>query len=155
MSFKSEHLAEVVRGVFEQMLSLDAILVGEHDPTDIGVTATIHISGKWSGVVTISASECLARRMASAMFEMESDELSEEEVVDAFGEMTNIIGGNIKSVVADAGALSLPIVTMGSRLVSSQLGGVAVAKAEFLCEGSSMLATVHELAPKAAAVHVA
>lgn len=40
-----------------------------------------------------------------------SDPVLEEDVNDAFGEIANVIGGNLKSVVEDSGNLSIPQVS--------------------------------------------
>jgi chemotaxis protein CheX len=54
----------------------------------------------------------VARELAAAMFGIEADDLGDEELVDALGEVTNMIGGNVKALVG-GNVLSLPSVTRG------------------------------------------
>ncbi len=39
---------------------------------------------------------------------MEVDEVTEDDVADALGELANMIGGNVKSILPELSALSLP-----------------------------------------------
>ena len=48
------------------------------------------------------------------MFGMEPDEVSADEVADAVGELTNMVGGNIKSLLPEPSLLSLPTVSRGA-----------------------------------------
>jgi chemotaxis protein CheX len=80
-------------------------------PEDGARTAgQVLITGAWSGGVVLAGSTGLARAVASAMFELPEEELTAEEVRDAFGELTNMIGGGIKSLVPGPSTLSLPAV---------------------------------------------
>jgi chemotaxis protein CheX len=70
------------------------------------VHAAIAVTGGWSGHVTLDVSRAgagvLARRMLMA------DEVSEEDVVDAIGELVNVLGGNVKGLLLEESALGLP-----------------------------------------------
>jgi chemotaxis protein CheX len=44
---------------------------------------------------------------------MSEDELAEADVADAVGELANMIGGNIKSLLPGPSALTLPLVRLG------------------------------------------
>ena len=72
------------------------------------VHASIAVTGGWSGHVTLDVSRTgagvLARRMLMA------DEVSEEDVVDAIGELVNVLGGNVKGLLLEESALGLPVV---------------------------------------------
>ena len=51
--------------------------------------------------------------VAAAMFDTDAGAVSGDEVADAVGELANIIGGNIKGMIADPCELSLPMVATG------------------------------------------
>jgi len=80
---------------------------------DLTTTACVQITGDWEGAVTVACSRSLAGKLASAMFAMEVDELSEEEVRDAMGEIANMTGGNVKGLAPGVNTLALPTVTEG------------------------------------------
>ena len=84
-----------------------------HDPDDRVVTGCVQITGDWAGAVTVQCSDRLARRATSLMFAMEEDEVSDEEINDTIGELANMTGGNVKSLLAGSCQLSLPSVTSG------------------------------------------
>jgi chemotaxis protein CheX len=102
------------------------------------LTASVTISGAWSGVVGVSCSPELARRAASAMFDT-TRLVSEEEACDALREIANIIGGNFKSLVSSPSRLSLPEVR--ERAVGAS-GLLPVHRLWFECEGEPLLITV-------------
>ncbi len=57
-------------------------------------------------VVTCSKTGSLD--VASALFEMPVDEVTQDEVGDALGELVNVLGGNVKSVLPAPSTMSLP-----------------------------------------------
>jgi len=86
------------------------------DPAGPGtekVTGCVHISGAWEGSILLSCSARAARTVAAALFATTSDEVSSAEVVDAVGELTNMVGGNLKGLLPGPSRLSLPSVTEG------------------------------------------
>ncbi|NIQ01639.1 MAG: chemotaxis protein CheX, partial [Nitrospinaceae bacterium] len=50
----------------------------------------------------------LARQAAAIMFQLQEDTAGPEEIQDAFGELANITGGNIKALLPEPSYLSLP-----------------------------------------------
>ena len=54
-----------------------------------------------------------SKDLTRAMYTLgEADEVTFEDQQDAFGEMANVIGGNMKSIVDDSGNLTIPQVSM-------------------------------------------
>lgn len=80
------------------------------------ITGNVQIAGEWRGVVLLHASEGFARRTAEKMFSLMPDEISYADIQDAFAEITNMVGGNIKGQVPGPSILSIPTVTTGERL---------------------------------------
>ena len=113
----SEQLDEVIHTVWQTMLGQDVCSVPPVNPwRDDGVPgmmACIQITGAWEGAVTIECTAELARKMAEDMFGMEPGEAEDEEVLDALGELVNVVGGNVKALLDGGADLSLPAVTSG------------------------------------------
>ena len=65
--------------------------------------------------MTCECSEVLAQRVAAVMFESPPEEITEDEIRDAVGEITNLIAGNLKTELHDGDSceLSLPMVVHG------------------------------------------
>ncbi|MCW2613095.1 MAG: hypothetical protein JWN08_89 [Frankiales bacterium] len=72
------------------------------------VGRSIAISGDWCGTVQVQASRALAVTVASAMFSTGAAEITDTDVSGALGEITNIVGGNVKSLLGGECRLALP-----------------------------------------------
>jgi chemotaxis protein CheX len=72
------------------------------------VTASVSVTGAWRGHVLVSCSEAASRNAAAALLGIDLDDVSDDDVADALGELANIIGGNVKSLLPEPSALSLP-----------------------------------------------
>ena len=80
----------------------------ESESTTPAVLAYIEITGHWHGSVRLACSPRAARHIAAGMFAMAESEVSDDELADAVGEFTNIVGGNIKALFPSPCGLSLP-----------------------------------------------
>ncbi len=133
---KSMHqgkLVEMIRtathAVFSTMLGIELTdgeaTVGQSAPEPIdGVVAIIGLAGRWVGTGTFSASAEGARKMASQML-MQEYAAVDEEVLDAVGEITNMIVGNVKTSLEDeygAMGLSIPTVIFGRNFTTRSVG---------------------------------
>ena len=80
--------------------------------------ASVCFGGDATGIVNIQVGEEFSRIMAASMLGMEPEEIEGlEEIVDLLGELSNIVGGSLKSALTDAGlacALSTPSFTTGT-----------------------------------------
>ena len=72
------------------------------------VLGKITISGNWRGSVTLGCSPSLARNAAAAMFGKEPGETEPDEIKDALCELTNMVGGNFKTLLKGECRLSVP-----------------------------------------------
>ena len=122
-----ERMTEVTLDLFRSMMGLEAEegpvidLPKYQDTTEI--VALIGFSGSTAGMVGVYSSASLARRMAGALLGEEPAEVNDE-VRDGFGEVANIIAGNVATALCDMGEsvqLSLPSVIVGRGLVTSIL----------------------------------
>ncbi len=94
----------------------------------------VHITGEWEGAVSLDCPVELAKKVASIMFQLKEDEITTDLIEDGLGELTNMTGGNMKSLLPEPCFLSLPAVTMtqhGLRIPGSEL----VSTVTFQCWG--------------------
>ena len=119
MSVETMKVTEAVESVWTTMLGLEAranpttaTMINRIRPSIL--IGCVQITGAWQGAVTVECSGGLARRVASILFETDPCDLSNDQVSDALGELTNIIGGNIKALLPGPSELSMPAVTEGT-----------------------------------------
>ncbi len=111
-TFTVEDVRAVTDQVWEACLHHhgDFLQWGTGEPLEGEVTqALIRIVGEWSGAITLDIESGTARTAAEVMLQVE--DVEPEEVTDAVGELVNIIGGNIKSLLPTPSKLSLPQVS--------------------------------------------
>ena len=83
------------------------------------VIGSIGVAGFLSGSISIFMQKSLAKKAGAAMLMTEPAALTEEELVDAVGELINMIGGNIKTELFQKPPLfdiSIPSVYLGEDL---------------------------------------
>jgi chemotaxis protein CheX len=74
------------------------------------VSASVSLTGAWRGHIVVSCSSTASRNAAAALLGSDADDITADDIMDALGELANIIGGNVKSLLPDPSALSLPVV---------------------------------------------
>ncbi len=72
----------------------------------------VQITGEWQGTVTLYAPKDLGRKIAASMYALDESEIDEQMVQDVMGEITNMITGNIKSLLPTPSSISLPSVAV-------------------------------------------
>ena len=118
LAFTAEDVRVVTGDVWESCLARygDSLEWGTGEPPRGEVAqALIRIVGEWSGVITLEMSSEAARTAARLM--LQSEDVEPTEVADAVGELVNIIGGNVKSLLPARSRLSLPQVTTHEAVV--------------------------------------
>jgi len=74
--------------------------------------AWVDVSGPVETRVMLVTGRTTGEHLTRALLAMdESDVVSDADFADAIGEMANVVGGNVKSLVTNPGALSIPVVT--------------------------------------------
>lgn len=145
MQFLEEEILEIIEATWTSMLDLEihpsqassklegslSILVGQVD-----------ISGAWEGRVLLHGTSALAQSAASKIFAIAIDEVQEQDQIDAMYELTNIIAGNIKSLLPEPCQLSLPKVEPASEWDTQAIGADRVSELSFECGGQPLLVTV-------------
>jgi flagellar motor switch protein FliN len=131
--------------VFDTMLSLklepmEAVASGSL--TGIRDVSSVCFAGDATGIVSVHVPEDLARIMAAKMLGMEPEEIEgHAEIEDLLGELGNIVGGNLKSALTDAGlrcALSTPSFTTGSDFMIESLNLERYERYAFQCQGRAV-----------------
>lgn len=132
--------------VFYTMLSMETENIPEipeNFTEDKRTVGTVSFSGDVQGLFNIQVNDDFARTMTAAMLGMEESEIeSEEEVFDVLRELSNIIGGNLKSAFVDAGlstVLSTPAITNGFDFRVESLNIIKTQRFLFSCGGSTII----------------
>jgi chemotaxis protein CheX len=102
---------DVVRSIWESVLGWDFQPAAVPDVTTNNESfhrGCVEISGAWTGTVVFTGSDEMARQAAAVMFDMTPEALTPEHISDAFGELTNMIGGNLKGLLPGPSVLGLP-----------------------------------------------
>ncbi|GAA1800896.1 hypothetical protein GCM10009682_23180 [Luedemannella flava] len=106
----AQDLADIVGQVWSSYLDTEGtdplIPIEESPSTDI--VASVSITGGWSGHVVVSCSDAAAKQAAAAFLMMDATEVSADDVTDVLGELANIVGGNVKSMLPASSMVSLP-----------------------------------------------
>lgn len=130
---RREQIVEIVHGataeVLSTMLSMEVIAEPAYTdqagaPTTEGVLAFVGLAGTWAGTGAIGCSASFACHLCSQMLMNEYTAMNDE-VLDAIGELTNMIIGNVKTrLEEDLGpmGLSIPTVIYGRNFSSRSIG---------------------------------
>ena len=112
MEIISNDIENITRNIWSSMLGLDlernSGIITNLAPELVGYST---LTGNFHCIVSLHISQTFARRSASIMYSIELEEIYDEQVKDAVAELTNMIGGNIKSLLCPDSKLSLPKVT--------------------------------------------
>jgi CheY-specific phosphatase CheX len=127
------------RSVFHTMLSMEVSVV-EADPgmelSGSKIVGCVSFTGDVIGNICVHVSRQFARIMTAAMLGVEVDEVEDdEEIKDVIGEVSNMVGGDMKSKLCDAGlpcVLSIPNVTSGSDFKIESKGWMRHEKIAFM-----------------------
>jgi chemotaxis protein CheX len=107
------------KSVFHTMLSMEVSAIETNSATELSgnkVVGCVGFAGDVIGNICVHVSKEFARAMSAAMMGMEVDEIEDDEINDVIGEVSNMVGGDMKSRLCDAGfpcVLSIPNVTSG------------------------------------------
>lgn len=107
-------LERIVKSVFITMLDL-AVFTSEitHQPGMSRLTSFVQMTGDWNGAVLLECSPRQACLFAGRILSMDPPDSVDEGVCDALGELSNVIGGNLKCGMSTGVRLSMPTVLDG------------------------------------------
>lgn len=120
----SKPAEQAVQQLFESMLDMSVT------PTNVGqwnclgpVVGIIHLSGGWDGFVLAGFEPGLAQVVAARMMAAPDLDSTDEDLMDAVGEVANILAGNLKVLIPEWTAMSIPAVIEGT--VSRPMPGLS------------------------------
>jgi len=140
-----EYVRASTAGVFTTMLGLEVVSEPEFlDPNapavSDGVLAIVGLAGSWTGAGVISCSAAFACRICNQLLMTEATSVNEE-VLDAVGEVANMVIGNLKTMIEEhlgPLGLSIPTVIYGRNFTSRSLGTNHWIVLPFKCDGESV-----------------
>ncbi len=142
---QNDQVRSVIQNIWSSVLGLQ--VTGAEAVSELHgdyLTSCVHITGGWSGALTIGCPVELARKAAALMFGMELTETGDSEMQDALGELANIAGGNVKSLLPPGCGLSLPTVAQGHDHKFVVPNSKVVGLTAYVCEGHVMIVKVLE-----------
>jgi|GEM_PF-438222 chemotaxis protein CheX len=110
MQIDEQMLQQITVDICQTMLGLELTPITPDVEAARQLVASVEIRGVRDTIVEVLANEHLMTSIAEVMFSSERGSLSENEIRDAFGEIANMIGGNVKGVAGEEAQLSLPLV---------------------------------------------
>ena len=145
-----EEILGITRDVWESFTgrAID-VADGQARPGGGDVTVgCVTVTGAWQGSVLLACPAQLARMAAAAMFDLPAEQLDDREVADALGELTNMVGGNIKSLIPGPSRLSMPAVTVGASPTVEPPRAALVTTLSLACEGLPLTVSVWRDGPE-------
>jgi chemotaxis protein CheX len=148
-------LAEIVAEVWASLLVAAEVLPVEPSTAIAGLravsswSATVDLEGPERRRVTAALPLAAAHALTRHLFDVHDPRTDPavEDVADALGELVNIVGGNVKSLMPAPSRLGLPVASPTLPSYDGVLGGCAVTT---LWDGHPVVVTVHD--PSAAAL---
>jgi chemotaxis protein CheX len=131
----TEEIEQTIGSIFETMLAMPVTAV--EWPTfeeQNRMAASVHFAGSWSGVVMLEVSPQQACVFAGRFLSIDTPEAVDNDVRDVVGELTNMIGGNLKSAIAPDATLSIPEVVDGGDFSLRICGATVAGRHAFECE---------------------
>ena len=124
MPIRSE-IARIVEDVFRTMLCLEVtgITAALETAGPGSLTAAVQFVGEWKGAVLLRCSPRQACQLACRLMPGLQPSRVDEDVRDALGEITNMVGGNLKPILPPGVVLSMPSVVQGNDYAVHICGG--------------------------------
>jgi len=143
------HVVESIVETFDTMVSIEIDISDSEPPDTAGVNrmvAAVNFAGQVIGLINIQVTAELARRMMANMQEIEPEEVEDDgEIKDMLAEIANIVGGNLKSALNDAGyicVISPPSLTYGADFSIKSLGMERFERLVFNCQQEFVIVEV-------------
>jgi chemotaxis protein CheX len=139
-----EEILAITRDVWESFTGREIELTDDQLRPDGGdvTVGCVTVTGGWQARVLLACPARLARMAAAAMFDRPAEQLGDQDVADALGELTNMIGGNIKSLIPGPSRLSMPAVTVGGSSTVRVAGAALLSTVSLACEGLPLTVSV-------------
>jgi chemotaxis protein CheX len=108
-----DQMYAIAEQVFSAMVDGDVGLlqrwVGDVPAIADPLVAWVDLHGDWTGRAALTTSLPVAHDLTRALIKLDAhEEVVAEDLVDAFGELANVVGGNLKALMPTHGTLGLP-----------------------------------------------
>jgi chemotaxis protein CheX len=144
-----KELAQIVESIFAAMMNLEISECGT--PWFAGgdrLTSAVHLAGDWNGAVLFECDRSLACRFAGHFLSIDTPGTVDDDVRDVLGELANMVGGNLKCILADGIQLSMPSVVDGANFSLRVCGAEARERLAFQCTEGLFWITVLTTRPQ-------
>ncbi len=142
-----EEIADITERIWTQMLDMQLtpadVPIHRGGPTD-GVVASVQLVGETEIAVRLDFDKLLAEEAAGRLLGTPGAELSASDIRDAAGEVANMTGGGIKTLLGNSHRLSLPSVVSGSNFEFGIPHGTIALKTYFHGEHGQLTVTLVE-----------
>ncbi len=155
--FSEEEIRKITKAIWSIQLQLEASDSSEDDEDELDffsfgeemtMTASIVITGDWKGAVLFNASDKLARRAASIMFDTPDFNLEQDQISDALGELTSMTAGNLVGLIGGHYAIGLPMVVEGTFHSVRLPGTEMLYDIELVFEGEPLVVNLVQARPE-------
>lgn len=139
----AEQMTDIAQDVWGSFLDMQ--LEPAADPWPFSgrtLSGCVTVSGEWQGSVFLECPADHAQAAAEAMFAADAGSLSDDEIGDALGELTNMVGGNVKSLLPAPSKLSIPSVAAGESIRVRVPGAVLVDRVVLVCSAGPVSISV-------------
>ena len=115
-----DKMIEATKEIFSSMVMMEISvneIMDEHGPLNDAITGMIGLAGTHKGILAVHFPYAVAMAITSSFLMMDVEEVNED-VHDAVGEIANMLGGNVKTILSENGRdidLSLPSTISGSQ----------------------------------------
>ena len=112
-------MIDATKEIFSTMVMMDISVkevMDTHGPLYDTITGMIGLAGTHKGVLAVHVPYSVAKAITSSFLMMDVEEINND-VHDAIGEIANMLGGNVKTILSENGRdidLSLPSTISGS-----------------------------------------
>ena len=138
-------IQQIVCDVFSSMLRMDVEKVDTHiAPAQPTIAASVQFLGSWKGAFRIECTPEQTFEFAKRLLNVDRPQEVDADVCDAFGELANMIGGNLKAVLPHPVHLSMPSVVQGADYSTHICKPIIVSQQAFLCEMGAFWVTLVE-----------
>jgi chemotaxis protein CheX len=117
-------LEQIATLVFQTMLNLEIAPAGIASPSAADtLTAAIYFAGEWKGALLLECTKSQAFEFTHRLMSIDLPASINDDVRDTMGELTNMLAGNLKSVLPPNVGLSMPSVVEGTDYSLRLCGG--------------------------------
>ena len=138
MTITSDDLCQFTRAIWQSTLGLEVQPIpglSSAEEKACTLVVKVQITGGWHRVVCLECTEELAGKVARAMFGLDSQKPTSDEIRDALAEITNVTAGNLKSLGSAHCQLSTPQVAERAQDPPRVPGSSVLSRQAFICQG--------------------